>query len=258
MDSREPTPYISLPADGRRGVDQHSVALIVEPTSWSAVLDALSELEASTASDERLLLTLDNLPQCLYTSGHARNRHDLDGDVEYPDDDSPTALYSYEAAVIRTALHALHDPGRAESWESLAADPTDTTVVDALAVVNRQPERLFETTHVVQRAQVPTPADLLASIPNGYFEGDWSPFASHTVARRMHDQHGYALIGVGASTLAFQRTAAASPDPTALIADVQHLYGAADSPAWDKVRDAVTDSPILVLGYAEDFVELAD
>ncbi|QRY64261.1 hypothetical protein JVX90_08845 [Gordonia sp. PDNC005] len=258
MDSREPTPYISLPADGRRGVDQHSVALIVEPTSWPAILGALAELDASTASDERLLLTLDNLAQCLYTSGHARNRHDLDGDVEYPDDDSPAALYAYETHIIRTALHALHDPERAEPWESLAAASTDTAVVDALAVLNREPERLLERTHVVQRAAVPTSADLVASIPNGYFEGDWSPFASHTVARRMNDKHGYALIGVGASTLAFRRMTSASTDPSVLIADVQHLYGAADSRAWDEVRDAVTDSPILVLGYAEDFVELAD
>jgi hypothetical protein len=58
--------------------------------------------------------------------------------------------------------------------------------------------------------------------------------------------------------LAFRRTTSAPADPSALIADLRHLYGTADSPAWDGVRDAVTDSPFLVLGYAEDFVELAD
>ena len=249
---------VQLPSEGRRGIDHYSIALITQPATFSTLRDEVLRLSALNSG--RTFVTLDNLSQCLYTSGHAVNRHDLDGDVEYPDDDSRSALDDYEAAVFATSLAVLNAPETSVAWSELSdALVTAEADIDALVELNRHPERLLDDVHVVQSVPDSGVLSLLANIPNGYFESDWTPFQSLAVTRRLAERHGYEPWGIGASTLAFLSVLddPAERDAAALVADLQHLYGHSGVQAWTELSEILAEKPILILGYTEDFAELA-
>lgn len=249
---------VALPSEGRRGIDRYSIALITHPTTFSTLRDEVIRLSALNSG--RTFVTLDNLSQCLYTSGHAVNSHDLDGDVEYPDDDSRSALDDYEAAVFSTALGVLDDPEKTVDWSDLSgALVTVETDIHALVELNRHPDLLLDDVHVVQSVPDSSASSLLANIPNGYFESDWTPFQSLAVTRRLAERHGYEPWGIGASTLAFLSVLddPAERDAAALIEDLQHLYGHPNAPAWAELSRVLSAQSVLILGYTEDFAELA-
>ncbi|MGV8881781.1 MAG: hypothetical protein ACOH19_06480 [Rhodoglobus sp.] len=248
---------VQLPSEGRRGIDRYSIALITQPTTFSTLRDEVLRLSALNSG--RTFVTLDNLSQCLYTSGHAVNRHDLDGDVEYPDDDSRGALDDYEAAVFAASLAVLNAAETSVAWSELSgALVTGEADIDALVELNRHAERLLDDVHVVQSVPDGGVSSLLANIPNGYFESDWTPFQGLAVTRRLAERHGYEPWGIGASTLAFLSVLddPGERDAPALIEDLQHLYGHPDAPAWTKLSKLIAVQPILILGYAEDFAAL--
>lgn len=250
-----------LPAEGIRSVDTFSVAAIEGATSFGALLEAFQRVEAGQRDPGgRHFVTLDDLSQCLYTSGHARDAHDLDAGVAYPDEDGPEARAAYDKALFQAGAAALRDPARTATWESvcgaLATAPGD---IDALAAVNQNPDFAAGSRHIVQRLPTDDAADLLANIPNGYFTADLNPFQCHAVARRLSARHSYALFGIGASTLGFRRaTNPTERDTAALIADLQALYGEPESAAWATLAAALRESPVLLLGYTEDFAELVE
>lgn len=250
----------ALPGEGHRGVNRLSVALISDAESFDALLAAFRRVEAAHRDDGRCFLTLDDPNQCLYTSGHARAKHDLDGDVAYPDDDTDDALTAYDTAVFESARAALRDPDRAVRWEdvgsSLVTEPSD---IEALVTLNRAPGLVVDDVHVVQCLPTADDTDLLADLPNGYFACDWTPFECHAVARRMSERHGYALVGIGASTLGFLSVLDPEQrDVDALIADLRELYGHSDADAWNDLGEVLRGSPVLLLGYTEDFAELTE
>lgn len=250
----------ALPDEGHRGANRLSVALITDPESFDALLAAFRRVEAAHLRVGRCFLTLDDPNQCLYTSGHARAKHDLDGDIAYPDDDTHDALAVYDAAVFESAGAALRDPDRAVRWEdvgnSLVTAPSD---IEALVALNRDPGLLVDDVHVVQCLPTTDHTDLLADLPNGYFAGDWTPFECHAVARRMGERHGYVLMGIGASTLGFLSVLdPGQRDVDALIADLREMYGHRDVDAWNELADVLRGSAVLLLGYTENFADLTE
>lgn len=250
----------ALPDEGHRGVNRLSVALITDAQSFDALLAAFRRVEAAHRRDGRCFLTLDDPNQCLYTSGHARNKHDLDGDVAYPDDDTDDALAAYDTAVFESAAAALRDPDRAVRWEDVSSSlVTEPSGIEALVALNRDPGLVVDDVHVVQCLPTADDTDLLADLPNGYFACDWTPFESHAVARRMGERHGYALVGIGASTLGLLSVLDPEQrDVDVLIADLRELYGNPDADAWNELGDVLRSSSVLLLGYTEDFAELTE
>ena len=95
--------------------------------------------------------------------------------------------------------------------------------------------------------------DLLANIPNGYFDGDIGPFGTVAIARRMLT-HGYELFGIGARLLGFIRTTEPTP---ALVEDLKLLYRQKTG-AWEELLSVLADSRFLFLGYAQDFPEVVE
>lgn len=252
---------IPLPSEGHRGLDRYSVALISAAT-FDGLLDGFNRV-ADEHREGRCFLTLDDLNQCRYTSGHAASKHGFDDEVDYPDDDTPEAVADYEAALFAASLKELRDPERAVGWEelpgTLATVPED---IDALVRLNREPSLLLDDLHVVQCLPTAADEDLLANLPNGYFAADWDPFQCRAVVERLCGRHGYALLGLGASLLGFvtqprslSLSKGRATDP--LISDLQALYGQPESPAWAELAEVVRHSPVLLLGYTEDFADLA-
>ena len=249
-----------LPAEGHRGVGTFSVAVIESAGSFDALMEAFRRVEADHRRQGRCFVTLDDLGQCLYTSGHARAMYELDEGIDYPQEDTPEALAAYEVARFHVGVTVLRDPARVVAWEtvcgSLAIEPED---IDALVALNHRPDLVLDDQHVVQCLPTDDAADLLADIPNGYFAADLSPFDNHAIARRMSERHGYALFGVGAATLGFFSTIGADErDWDALLADLQQLYGDQGAVAWAELVPVLRESRVLLLGYTEDFAALTE
>ena len=249
-----------LPAEGSRGIDTFSVAVISRAESFGALLEAFRVVEAEHRMRGRCFVTLDSLNQCLYTSGHARDMNDLEDGVEYPEEDTREALAEYDAALFKAAGAALRRSSGAASWESLCKSRVVSfDDVDALVAMNRDPGCVLDDRHIVQCLPTDDGADLLANIPNGYFDGDMDPFQCYAVARRLNERHGYTLFGIGASALGFLSAVdSAERDWDALLADLQELHGHQDSAAWDELVPLLRESPVLLLGYTEEFAALVE
>lgn len=248
---------IDLPDPRNGGIDRYSVAVVREPASVTELLDAV--LRISADGEGRAFAILDDVDQCVYTSGHAINGHDLDAGVVYPDDDSPEAVDRYEADLFAAVLAALRASDGAANWASIPDEfVTVAEDIDALVSLQRDPSVLLEAMHLVQRVPESSVDALLANVPNGYFSGDWTPFQSRAVTRRLYDRYGYEPWGIGARTLAFHRPAGdlSSDLVGPLITDLQHLYGQQDSSSWAELANLIEHSAILILGYTEDFAEL--
>ncbi|MFG1647321.1 hypothetical protein ACGFMK_44175 [Amycolatopsis sp. NPDC049252] len=207
----------------------------------------------------RILGTLDDVGQCAYTSGHASEDDRLWFDDGDPDEDDPAARRRADDARTAHVAAALDDPGSRVAWDELPGERLGGEAdVAALVAVNRNPDRFLDDVVLVQRVPVPRDDLAVAGIPNGYFTSDWNVFQNHAVIRRMA-AHGYRHIGIGASLLGFDRTAAPSEDEaTAVVADLKHLFGAAGAAGWAELAVLLSRRPLLLLGYTENFPDMID
>ncbi|MFF4597508.1 hypothetical protein [Amycolatopsis sp. NPDC001319] len=237
----------------RRGrVDTNTVARLDEVGGFAEVLDVLGQLRGEDAT-ARVLCTLDDVDQCLYTSLHATEDERLwfdDGEDEDPA--VRRKVDDARAAHVAAALEASR-----VAWEELPGQRMGGEVdVAALVAVNRAPDGFLDDVVLVQRVPVARDDLAIAGIPNGYFTSDWSVFQNHAIVRRMA-AHGYRHFGIGASLLGFDRAVAPSiEEATAVVADLTHLYGAPGVAAWDELAGLLPEQRLLLLGYTENFPDL--
>lgn len=213
--------------------DEYRVNGIASPQD---LIDAYRQIAADHPTC-RPLFTLDNLAQACYTSGHARGRYhlvdvtglhteglpqewfedgafvgDLDSKAEFP-----VCAYGYERFVAHATFeqacaHGLAmDPEALEEWTTFQDDP--------VALLDQPLSALV--------VPVVHSYEALAAFPNGYFGCDLGPHHCFAVARHFCRQHGYELIGSGASYLGLLRHAPPDAERAEAIAtDVCALYNA--------------------------------
>lgn len=201
----------------------------------------------------RLLLSLDDLPQARYTSGHARNNLGLDEATEleiaglpaecfengeylgYPTtkQEFPICLRNFRERVVGVTFKdacafglTLDEAGQQE-WLHYQNTPValPDSPVSALVV------------------PVEESCDALAAFPNGYFSSDLGPEHNHALARHLSGVHGYELMGVGASYLGFLRATPADQTLARAVAeDLCALYNT--SPEQEPLRLAALSEAI--------------
>ena len=230
------------------------------PIDWltSHRVEEISSFDALAAWVESLgeygygfVATLDDVNQCVYTSGHAADKHGLgvDGDSDAP----PT-----DAQWTQACLAAFDDPARSVEWSSLGGTLSVTADdLGALVAANDDPDALLDSVSYVQRVPVPRNDLLIAGLPNGYFSGDWDPFQNHAVIRRLA-QSGYRFVAIGAAWLGFVRPAPLSRDEAVrVVGDLAETYGDVEGAGshWSALAELLTRRRTLVLGYTEDFAE---
>lgn len=201
----------------------------------------------------RPLVTLDDLDQCSYTSGHASEDERLARDVDYPLDEDPLNLREWEHSGLTHVASQLDRPELRISWEALAdtraGDPVNVAALASRTVTDILDDVLHLMAFPVERDDL-----VIAGVPNGYFSVDWDTFQNHAVMRRLQERFDYRLFGLGASWLGFERDGTLNADEArALIADLHHLYG--DAPEWSLVESAVQAREWLLLGYTDNFAE---
>ncbi|TDV57521.1 hypothetical protein CLV71_101392 [Actinophytocola oryzae] len=228
-------------------VRNETTAKLVEVATFAELLGALDQLRAEYAP-ARLVCTLDDVNQCLYTSAHASE----DERIAYYGDENPEAEVAHVAS-------ALENPEHGVEWQTLPGQRIGGGAdVAALVTVNSTPDRWLDDVVLVRRASVARDDLVIAAVPNGYFTSDWDTFQNHAVIRRMA-AHGYRHFGVGASLLGFDRQEGLSESGArAVVADLVHLYGAPDSASWVELATVLTGARLLLLGYTENLPDLVE
>lgn len=253
------TPIAVGETAGYRPVDSFSCLRIGNPASYEQVRERVDALRAEDPAHQ-YLFTLDELDQCLYTSGHAgdgdeRLARDWTVDLDW---DDPVQVAGHELAVLEHRVRVLAAATDSQAWsDALGELVLDADDVAALARVNADPSLVLDDVVYVQRVPVARPDLLLAALPNGYFSGDLDTFDNHAVARRLASEHGYRYAAMGAQWLAFERSAPATAEQArAVVADLAELY--AVDRVWDPLERAITGATHLLLGYTERFEEMLD
>ena len=235
-------------AEGARPIDRLTSHRVEEVTSFE---DLAAWVESLHEEGYGFVATLDDVNQCVYTSGHAAEKHGLD---VYEDPDLPSTRDEWR----ETCLAAFQDPGRTVAWDDIAGTLVVTADdVAALVDANRNPDDLLDSVSYVQRAQVSRNDLLIAALPNGYFAGDWDPFQNHAVIRRLA-LRSYRLVAIGAAWLGFVRPEPLTSDDAVLVvADLAQAYGDVEgaAPHWAELAEVLGTRRTLVLGYTEDFAE---
>lgn len=184
-----------------------------------------------------VLLTLDDLGQCEYTSTHAKMMHDLDDTEGYD-------LSALDAAAFEEGEHIgyLSTPSeffiRKQNFLKQAGSVDYDDVSDRgltidedelrlLADINRSPMSYLDKQLLLAVVPVEQPYEAICGFPNGYFSGDLNPFENYALAKRFYDKYGYELFGIGASLLGFIGTKSLDDQQTReLTADLMALYDA--------------------------------
>ncbi|MFB8003957.1 hypothetical protein [Nocardia sp. NPDC056000] len=251
------THYEPIGPETRDRWDTNTVARFDEVDSLSELLSAVDSLREKYAP-ARLLCTLDDVNQCLYTSMHASHSGLLDHDEPEHGDDRIAAHHADNARIAHIVA-LLDAPDSRIAWETLAGTRTASrTDLEALVEINRAPQRAIDDVVIVQRAPVPRDDLALAAIPNGYFVDDWNTFQNHAVIRRMA-AHGYRHIATGAALLGFDRpTPPTESQAGAVVQDLAFLYGIPSSAVWPELAKLLSAQRILLIGYAEDFADLLE
>ncbi|MFE6857350.1 hypothetical protein [Nocardia sp. NPDC057668] len=252
------TTYDTLDPVTRARWDTNTVARFDEVDSLTDLVAAVDALRAAHAP-ARLLCTLDDVNQCMYTSMHAGLDERLTVDAGEVDENDVAAAHHADNRRAARIAEVLDDVRSRVEWDALTAAPHGAELdVEALVEVNTRPDDMIDDVVLVQRVPVGRDDLALAGIPNGYFQGDRDTFENHAVVRRLA-RHGYRHFGTGAALLGFDRPVPPTPaEIPPLITDLIHLFGAPDSPHWQVLAELLSNRRTLLIGYTEDFSELLD
>ena len=244
--------FDATPAPAWRQFNVFCHAVLTDWSQLDELLAAQAAAEAEAGGAQRVICTLDDLRQCLYTSGHALEELDVLGDEDLPDDERDRL--GFEALLQR--LHAPDAPTWPQVLRQLTWDARD---LQALLEINQAPDAYID--EVVYLLRMPTPhaTEAIAGLPNGYFSCDLDVLQNHAVIVHLAQAAphlGWRLFGIGSSLLGFVRDAPLdAPQAQALEADLQALSGPdptlAQHAHWSALQAALTGKRTLFVGYTE-------
>lgn len=241
--------------------DEYRVSAI---SSLDDLVDAYRKIAASHPGF-RPLISLDDLPQARYTSGHARSNLGLDDATEQDLLDLPSECfekgeylgYPTTKAEFAICFRNFTNLVATTSFEDACAHglTLDEPALQEWTGYQENPVALLDQPLSVLLVPVEHSCQALAAFPNGYFSSDLDPAQNFAVARHVCLTHGYELMGMGASYLGFLRTEPADLSVAKAVAtDFCALYNVSDEHRQARVSTvtkAVYGRAHLLLRYVE-------
>lgn len=214
-----------------------------------------------------LFATLDDYGQASYTSGHCTDTHELDdetghdlsglGPACFEDGEHVGYLTTKAEFPIRLANFLKkareQDPKEIKGALSWNAERDESESLIAGDNVNA----LFrEDKAYLQIVPVQHSYEAIAAFPNGYFQGDFSPFQNYVLAKQLHDAFGLDLFGIGATYLGFARDEPFKDDELAhLVTALSALYqigpDSDDTDVVAQITDRLEGQRSFYLAYGE-------
>lgn len=184
------------------------------------------------------LLSLDDLAQARYTSGHARLDQNLDEATAADIALLPAECFEHgeyrgylsSKAEFPLCLGNLRQRVAGASFADACAHglTLDDDALQEWAAYQQAPLTLLDQPLIALLAPVAHSAEALAAFPNGYFEGDLGIAQNYAVAQHFAAAYGYALFGMGAAYLGLLRATPADSRVSSTVAeDLCALYNVA-------------------------------
>ena len=212
-------------------------------------------------SDKTIILTLDDLGQAEYTSGHSIHSNDLDETEGFD-------LSGLDKACFEDGEHVgyLTTPSeffiRKENILKQTEDISFNSVCEKeltidedeiliLEKINLSPFEYLDEQIILKIVPVEKSYEGICGFPNGYFSVDLNPFENYALARHLFEKYGFELFGIGASFLGFIRNGNLEENKVKeLITDLSKLYNTTEK-TFDKFAEIVKNQNYLFLKYTE-------
>ncbi|AZA98513.1 hypothetical protein EG359_02335 [Chryseobacterium joostei] len=211
--------------------------------------------------DKTIILTLDDLGQAEYTSGHSIYANDLDETEGYD-------LSGLDKTCFENGEHLgyLSTPSeffiRKENFlkqtkgidfksvcdKELTIDEDEISILEN---INQSPFEYLDDQIILKIVPVEKSYEAMCGFPNGYFESDLNPFENYALAKHLFENYNFELFGIGASFLGFIRNGNLEENRVkALITDLSKLYSTTEN-TFDKLAGVFKNQNYLFLKYIE-------
>ena len=212
--------------------------------------------------DKTIILTLDDLGQAEYTSGHAcdynslldTDGYDLSGLDEacYDEDNEHLGHLSTPSEYFIIRENFLK---RTKGIDFKTVCEKDLTISEDevldLENINESPLAFLDQQIILKILPVEKPYEGLTGFPNGYFDADLSPFENYALSKYLFETYNFELFGIGASFLGFIKNEKLEDNKVkALIADLAKMYNTTAS-EFEKLAEIIKNKNHLFLRYTE-------
>lgn len=182
-------------------------ATISEINSWNDVINLYSEIKQKHLP-KKVLLLLEDIGQCEYTSMHASMGEGLYFDTtEFVEDDSAASWENTRPLELQYHIEQLLKPENYIKFNNLSKKISYSDEdQEILLQINAEPEKILDAVIQVKLVNSQTETQKFAACLNGYFSCDLNPFESFSLIEHLDQNYGLEYMGLGASLLFFMKT----------------------------------------------------
>ena len=208
------------------------------------------------------MVTLDDLGQALYTSGHAIHSNNLD-EVNEEDWHLLEKDSLDNNNYVGYLSHVSEFPLRLKKFLTQAENINFSNVIENGLTLDRNELQHLEKIHenplealdeqsIFFLAPVSESAQMLSTFPNGYFSSDLDPFENFVLSKYLSDNFQYELFGIGASLIAFVRDEPLNAQQLAKLTDcLSQFYHISDEDLVRRLKTIMEGKAYLFLKYVE-------
>lgn len=229
-------------------------AKICDIQSWKEVQNQYIELKKKIAP-KKVLLLLEDIGQCNYTSMHASMSDGLYFDLSEYLDEGESENISYENALplevqyhIKQLLKPENQVSVRDLYGKFSYSDQDLSI---LIQINMHPEKILDKCIEVKVLRNTTETQKFAAQPNGYFSCDFNPFESFSLIQFLDKNFGLEYIGLGASLLFFSKTPMfTSSKLDDLFKELKKIYNFNQTMST-QLKEHLTNYDYIILPYVE-------
>lgn len=199
--------------------------------------------------NHRLFATLDDFDQACYTFGHACRAHLEEDEIEgYWEAEDIRDVLTFDKRINNFKKHLANTPlgtiFGGGSWND------ESGQTPSIKTQDWQEREKFA---YVQIVPITCAADALISFPNGYFDGDYSPFENYRLIEALEKDFGFEAFGIGANYIGFMRAEAMKGDELDRVASwLSRLFTHEDKDQLTShIRNELEDKNVFYFCYAE-------
>ncbi|AIY14321.1 hypothetical protein [Cellulophaga baltica] len=212
-------------------------------------------------SDKTIILTLDDLGQAEYTSGHSIHSNDIDETEGYDLSGLDKACFEnnehlgYLSTPSEFFIRIGNFLKQTKDIDFKSVCERDLTIdedeISILEKINLSPFEYLDEQIILKIVPVKKPYEGISGFPNGYFESDLNPFENYALSKHLFEKYNFELFGIGASFLGFIRNEKLGENKVKeLIINLSKLYKTTES-AFDRFSEIIKDKNYLFIKYIE-------
>lgn len=223
--------------------------------SWQDLINSYQSIQ-NEYTPKKVLLLLEDIGQCEYTSMHASMRDGLyfDEADNYLSDSKEDGFHAenFRPSEVNYHIEQLSKLENQVHFSELFNKFTyNSHDFDKLIKINQFPEKILDASIKVKLINTAIESHKFAAQLNGYFSCDLNPFESFSLIHHLDQNYALEYIGLGASLLFFIKSKALSnPQINSLMQDLSQLYHF-DEKVKEEMKQLFIEKEYLIIPYSE-------